>query len=182
VSTLQERIAGERQRLRQVRQKLTAAVEQGAAGNADWVPFYLAVSEYMQAAMQRLHAQDDKMGDMIRERAEGEKAERALAELHERLQGNRQRLDKMLAESKRLASEGAQNLQDFEAAARDFTDFIVANMGHHGATTELAAKLFSTADWEFMAGITDEDMAREVALAEKVAATTPPELKLPATD
>ena len=44
MTTLQEKIAGERRRLKQVRQKLTAAVEQSADGNADWIPFYLAVT------------------------------------------------------------------------------------------------------------------------------------------
>jgi len=180
MTTLQEKIAGERRRLKQVRQKLTAAVEQTAGGNADWIPFYLAVADYMQAAMHRLHLQDDKMGAMIRERAEGEKAAQALAELDERLQGNQQRLDRLLAERERLAADGAARLPDFEAAARDFTDFIVSNMGHHGATTELAGKLFSPDDWEYMAGITDEDLARELALSEKVAAATPADLRVPA--
>ncbi len=180
MTTLQEKIAGERRRLKQVRQKLTAAVEQTAHGNADWIPFYLAVADYMQAAMDRLHAQDDKMGAMIRERVDGDKATQALAELDERLQGNQQRLDRLLAERERLAAEGAARLSDFEAAARDFTDFIVRNMGHHGATTDLAGKLFSPQDWEYMAGITDEDLAREVELAEKVAASTPADLRQPA--
>lgn len=180
MTTLQEKIAGERRRLKQVRQKLTAAVEQTADGNADWIPFYLAVTDYMQAAMHRLHVQDEKMAAMIRERADGEKAAQALAELDERLQGNQQRLDRLLAERGRLATDGAARLADYEAAARDFTDFIVRNMGHHGATTDLAAKLFSPQDWEYMAGITDEDLAREVELSEKVAAATPSDLRLPA--
>ena len=180
MTTLQEKIAGERRRLKQVRQKLTAAVAQSADGNPDWIPFYLAVTDYMQAAMHRLHVQDEKMGTMIRERAERDKAAQALAELDERLQGNQQRLDRLLAERERLATDGAERLADYESAARDFTDFIVRNMGHHGATTELAGKLFSPQDWEYMAGITDEDLAREVALAEKVAATTPADLRLPA--
>jgi hypothetical protein len=179
MTTLQDKIAGERRRLKQVRQKLTAAVEQTSRGNADWIPFYLSVADYMQAAMHRLHVQDEKMAAMIRDRAEGDKAVQALAELDERLQGNQQRLDRLLAERDRLADEGVARLAEFEAAARDFTDFIVKNMGHHGATTDLAGKLFSPEDWEYMAGITDEDLAREVALSEKVAAATPADLKLP---
>jgi len=179
MTTLQDKIAGERRRLKQVRQKLSAAVEQTAGGNADWIPFYLAVSDYMQAAMHRLHVQDEKMGTMIRERAAGDKAEQALSELDERLEGNRRRLDRLLVERARLAEEGAARLEEFEAAARDFTDFIVRNMGHHGATTDLAGKLFSPRDWEYMAGITDEDLAREVALSEEVAAKTPADLRLP---
>jgi len=35
MTTLRERIGGERRRLKSVRQKLTAAVAQGASGNTD---------------------------------------------------------------------------------------------------------------------------------------------------
>lgn len=181
MSTLQERIAGERRRLRTVRQKLSAAVAQTAQGNPDWAPFYAAVGDYMEASMARLHAQDVKMGDMIREKVErvDDKVQQALDELDERLAGNQQRLDELLGARDALKAQGAAAIEKFETAAREFTDFIVRNMGHHGGTTDLAGKLFKPADWEFMAGITDEAMAREVALFEKVQATTPAELELP---
>lgn len=182
MTTLQERIAGERRRLRTVRQKLSAAVAQTAPDAEAWSPFYIAVGDYMEASMARLHAQDDKMGDMIREKADTSEAQvqKALAELADRLNGNHQRLQRLLKARDALrGSPTAANVREFESAARDFTDFIVANMGHHGATTELAAKLFVPADWEFMAGVTDEDMAREVALFDKVTASTPADLQLP---
>ena len=184
MSTLQERIAGERRRLRTVRQKLSAAVEQTAAGNAAWAEFYTAVGDYMEAAMERLHDQDVKMGDMIREKVEtiDDSVTQALAELEERLAGNQQRLQDMLAARDALRDQGAAAIDRFEGAAREFTDFIVRNMGHHGATTELAAKLFKPDDWEHMAGITDEAMAREVALFEKVESATPADLELPPQD
>ncbi len=53
-------------------------------------------------------------------------------------------------------------------------------MGHHGGTTDLAAKLFSTDDWEYMAGVTDEDMQREKELYAHVEETTPDDLEVPA--
>jgi TolA-binding protein len=184
MSTLQERIAGERRRLRSVRQKLSAAVEQTAGGNAEWASFYEAVGDYMEAAMARLHAQDVKMGDMIRDKVErvDEKVQKALDELDERLSGNQRRLDELLAARDELQERGTQAIERFESAAREFTDFIVRNMGHHGATTELAGKLFKPADWEYMAGITDEAMAHEVALYERVETTTPADLEVPAAD
>ena len=66
MTTLQERIGGERRRLKSVRMKLSAAVAQGASGETDWIPFYIAVGDYMEASIGRLLAQDIKMGDMIR--------------------------------------------------------------------------------------------------------------------
>ena len=41
-------------------------------------------------------------------------------------------------------------------------------MGHHGATTDLAQKLFSQEDWLYMAGITDDDVVREQELHDRV--------------
>ena len=184
MTELRERIAGERKRLKNVRQKLSAAVAQKARGDAAWVPFYVAVADYMEASMGRLHAQDVKMGDMIRDKVErvDENVTKALGELDERLGGNEQRLKRLLAGRDALRERGVEAIDEFESAARAFTDFIVANMGHHGGTTDLAARLFSQDDWEYMAGITDADMAREVALFETVTAATPANLELPAGD
>ena len=182
MTTLQERIAGERRRLRTVRQKLSAAVAQGAAGNADWVPFYSAVADYMETAMDRLHAQDVKMGDMIREKLGhiDDSAQQALNELDERLAVNEKRLERLLAAGQQLVDQGIEALDEYEDAARDFTDFIVRNMGHHGGTTDLAAKLFKPEDWEYMADQTDSAIANEIALFEKVEASTPKNLQVPA--
>lgn len=184
VTRLQERIAGERRRLRTVRQKLSAAVEQTAKGNAAWAEFYAAIGDYMETAMARLHAQDLRMGDMIRARVEAIDAsvQHALDELDERLSGSQQRLEELLKARDALREQGAAAIEHFESTAREFTGFIVRNMGHHGATTELAARLFKPADWEAMAGITDQAVAREAALFEKVESATPDDLHLPDAD
>ncbi len=180
MTSLRERIAGERRRLREVRQKLTAAVNQKSSGNPDWIPFYIAAADYVEASMGRMHAQDVKMGDMIREKVEtmDDNVVKALAELDERLSENDKRLKRVLAARDRLRRGDTDAIDEFEAAAKDFTDYVIANMGHHGATTELAGRLFSAEDWEYMAGVTDEDMAREVALFERVTETTPADLDL----
>jgi hypothetical protein len=46
-------------------------------------------------------------------------------------------------------------------------------MGHHGLTTELAAKLFSEADWAYMAGVTDAETELEQQLYARVHALLP---------
>ena len=146
------------------------------------MPFYIAVGDYMEASMGRLQAQDIKMGDMIREKVHtvDDRVAEALAALHDRLTGLQERVDGMLAARDKLEPDSAAGLGEFENAARDLTDYIVANLGHQeGGATGLAGELFSTKDWEYMAGITDEDLAREMALFEKVNATTPPDLVLP---
>lgn len=179
MTTLRERVAGERRRLKSVREALTAAVARKARGDASFVPFYIAVGDYMEAAMGRLHAQDIKMGDMIRQKL-GEPdaaARQALAELDERLEGNQQLLHRFIAARNALRTEGAAAIEPFEQIADEYTRYIVTNMGHHDATTQLAQRLFSQADWEYMAGITPEETRREEELHVKVFSVVPAALK-----
>jgi hypothetical protein len=175
MTTLQERIGNERRRLREVRQNMIAAIEKGSGGDQGYVPFYIAAADYIDATMQRLHVQDVKMGDMIRKKVQTVDAgvEEALEELEERLDGAKQHLEPFLAARDALREEGAAALDRFEKAGKAYSDFIVANMGHHGATSDLSAKLFSLSDWEYMAGITDEEVIREAELFDGVGQSLP---------
>lgn len=178
MSTLRERVAGERRRLKSVREALTAAVGRKARGDAAFVPFYIAVGDYIETSMGRLHAQDVKMGNMIREKLGtlDDSARKALGELDERLAGNQEHLRVFSSAKVALKQEGAAAIDRFEAASAAYTSYIVANMGHHGATTDLAARLFTPADWEYMAGITDEETRTEVQLYDRVFALLPASL------
>lgn len=179
MTTLQERIGNERRRLREIRMQMLAAVEQKSNGDESFVPFYIASADYIDATMARLHEQDVKMGDMIREKADAveDNIEEAIEQLDARLQGAKEHLKPFLAARDELKEKGAAALESFEKAARKYSDFIVANMGHHDASSELSAKLFSLADWEYMAGITDEEVEKEANLFERAAASTPDSLK-----
>lgn len=175
---------GERRRLRSVRQALSAALEQGARGDASYVPFYVAVADYMEAAMHRLHIQDVRMGEMIQAKlgALDPGAAKALGTLDERLKGNQRHLANLLSAREQLRKQGASAIGQFEKVARDYTNYITTNMGHHGASTELAQRLFSTDDWAYMAGITEEETQREQKLHNQVFSAVPKGLQLPASD
>ncbi len=178
---LRERVANERRRLKSVRQALSAAVASGSGGNPSWVPFYVAVADYIDAAMHRLHIQDVRMGEMIHSRLGGKldaRAQAGLKELDERLNANQRYLREFLACRDALRQEGAARLAEFEQVSADYTAFITANMGHHGATTELAQSLFSMDDWAYMAGVTDAEARHEQTLYEKVFAAVPAGLVL----
>ena len=181
MTKLRESIGNERRRLRSVRQKLTAAAQMKASGDESFVPFYIAVTDYLETAMGRLHAQDIKMGDMIRDKSEqiDETVEKALGELDERLSGNQGHLKQLLDAGAKLRSEGKAGLEHFETVAKAYSDYITANMGHHGATTDLARDLFNQDDWEFMAGITDEETHRESELYDLVTRATPQNVTVP---
>jgi len=178
---LYERIAGERTRLREVRQALTAATEQGANGDAAYVPLYIAIGDYFEAAMQRLHDQDIRMGKMLDEKADMAMPEnkQAMAELDERLAGNQLHLKKMLAARDALGSNGAAALGQFESAGGAYAAYIVANMGHHPGSTNLAQKFFTADDWAYMADASEADQLRERQLHENVYATKPDNVVLP---
>ena len=179
MTTLQERIGNERRRLREIRMNMLAAIEKKSSGDESFVPFYVASADYIDATMARLHEQDVKMGDMIREKADAveDNIEEAMGQLEARLQGAKEHLKPFLAARDELKEKGAAALESFERAAREYSDFIVANMGHHDASSELSAKLFSLADWEYMAGITGDEVAKEENLFERAAASTPDGLK-----
>lgn len=181
MTTLMERIGNERRRLRNVRQNMLAAIEQKSQGNEAYVPFYIAAANYIDATMQRVHIQDVKMDDMIREKVETMDAdvEQALAELDDRLTGAKEHLIPFLAARDALIESGREALELFEKEGKEYSDFIVSNMGHHPPTADLGAKLFSAEDWEYMAGITDEDVERETALFDSVQETLPGDVKGP---
>ena len=181
MNELYERVAGERRRLRQVRQMMTAAVERGAQGDADYVPFYIAVGDYFETAMHRLHEQDIRMGDRLNEKADMSvpKNKQAMAELDDRLTGNQDHLKKLLAARAALQDSGAAALLDFESAGKNYSDFIVANMGHHPGTNDMAQEVFSADDWSYMAYVSDDDLANEQRLFDQVVAVKPASLELP---
>ena len=119
MTTLRDKVAGERRRLKSVRETMTAAVARKSGGDAAFVPFYVAVADYIETSMGRLHAQDVKMGDMIRTKLGklDAQAEQALAELDERLAGNQEHLKAFSAAKRALEGGGAAALAQFEAVA-----------------------------------------------------------------
>jgi len=177
---LRKRIAAERSRLKQVRQALTAAIAQGATGDEAWVNFYLAIGDYMAAAMHRLHIQDVRMTDLLNTKADltTSGAKLAMQELDERLSGNQLLLADYLAAVEGLRREGIVRLADYETAAKAYTDFIVNNMGHHAGSVDLARAAFSADDWESMAYVSEADTRQEEAMFNKVFSQVPANLSL----
>jgi len=170
-----ERIAAERRRLREVREMLTLSTGLGAGEDADFVPFYIAVSDYFAATMDRLHEQDIRLGDMLRDKADMSVAanQTALQELDERLTGNQQHLQAMLSARDSLLEHGTAALKEFEQAGAAYAGFIVSNMGHHPGTTDLARQLFTEDDWIAMADSRPEQQAEEQRLYDAVATARP---------
>lgn len=182
MSSLMERIGNERRRLRGVRQRMAAALEAKANGDENFVPFYIAAADYIDVTMQRLHEQDVKMGKMVLEKVDkvDDKVEEMMEELDRRLEGAKAHLKPFLAARDELRQKGSEALERFESAAQEYSDFIAANMGHQGSTNDIAGKLFTPADWEYMAGVTDEQQIEEQALYNQVCESMPANVEEPA--
>lgn len=179
MTTLEERIASERKRLRSVRQRMLAAIERKSNGDPDYAPFYIAAANYIEETMQRVHDQDVKMDQLIRDRVDkiDDSVEQALGELDDRLTGAKKHLKPFLAARDALLEKGEDALEIFEREGKIYSDFIVQNMGHHPPTADLGAKHFSPDDWAYMAGATDEEVAKEKALYEKFDKATPDDVR-----
>lgn len=176
MSELREKVANERRRLKQVRQALSAAIDDGAREDPEFVPYYIAIANYMETSMGRLHIQDVRMGEMLRERVPAEK-QGALSELDRRLDGNQQHLKTFLSSRDALKSDGVSAIRKFEKASQAYTDYIKSQMGHHGGSTDLAGEYLTQDDWNFMAHTSDEAMAKEQVLFDKVFAIQPESVK-----
>ena len=81
-----------------------------------------------------------------------------------------------------MQSQGKQGLDEYEAEAKAYTDYIISNMGHHDGSTDLARATFSEENWSYMANISEEDMAYEEELFESVFSKIPANLELTSSD
>lgn len=170
----------ERTHLKSVREKLTAAVVQTSRGDPSYVPFYIAIADYMEASMGRLHDQDAKLGETIRNKAEDiVEAENRLQNLKHRLAGSQACLRELLEARDVLQHEGVAALGKFETAGEAYCNYITTKMGHQGPISDLAASLLTPEDWEHMANVTDAAIQREAELYERVSETIPEGLDLP---
>lgn len=131
--------------------------------------------------MERLHEQDIRMGDMLRAKADMQDPAnvKAMAELDERLAGNQEHLRKMLAARDGLRAAAPDAAEEFESAGGAYAAFIVANMGHHPGTANLAQDLFEQSDWEHMTLVSESAQQREQALFDDVFLHFPADVERP---
>ncbi len=169
-----ESIMNERGRLRTAHEMLNAALAEEVRDEA-FVPFYIAVADYMEISMDRLHKQDVKMLQRLGEAVDptDAEAEEIIAEVYRRLDGNQAHLQNFLACRADLQSEGASAVDRFEAVSRDYIDFIHNRMGHHAPSTDLARQIFVEDDWVAIADIDQGYFRKEEALYESVLQTRP---------
>jgi len=176
-----ESLMGERGRLRTSHEMLKAALELADRG-AEFVPFYIAVANYMEGSMGRLDAQDVKMLARLTEKlgdATPEEKE-IVAEVHRRLEGNREHLKKFLACRDALAADESDpvSVADFESTSNAYIDYIHNRMGHHAPSTDIARQLFEESDWVEIADIDPAYFSEEAKLYLSLLAVRPDSVPL----
>ena len=176
-----ESLMGERGRLRTSHEMLKAALELEDRG-PEFIPFYIAAANYMEAGMGRLDAQDVKMLARLAEKlgdATPEEAE-VVAEVHRRLDGNREHLQKFLACRDALVADpsDAVSIADFESISTAYIDYIHNRMGHHAPSTDMARQLFDESDWVEIADIDPAYFAGEEKIYVSMLAVRPDSVPL----
>jgi hypothetical protein len=162
-----ESLKGERGRLRTSHEMLKAALKTESRDQS-FIPFYIAVANYMEASMGRLKDQDIKMLGRLAEKLGDAtpEEEEIIAEVHRRLDGNSEHLKNFLACRNALkADSGDQSaIGDFESASFAYIDYIHNRMGHHAPSTDMARRFFADVDWIEIADIDDDYFSTEKLL------------------
>ena len=143
-----ESIRRERGRLRTVHEMLKEALAVSPRDET-FIPFYIAIGDYMEASMGRLHIQDINMLERLASKIDmnDPENEEIIAEVYRRLDGNQEHLKRYSACKQALESEGAAAVTDYEDASLAYVDYIHNRMGHHAPSTDLARKAFTEEDW-----------------------------------
>ncbi|MBL8643050.1 MAG: hypothetical protein JNK21_03885 [Rhodospirillaceae bacterium] len=154
----------ERRRLGQVRKSFEAGLEQQAKGGSIAIEFFATCVDYIKAAMDRLHAQDQRIYDFLKPHVPDSDSQGTaiLDNLDMRLSKSRVALDKLVAARDTYRAKGAAGWADFKATVAMFMDvyFNTLMKGQH-STLEMQDKIFTEATWIAVAGISEDSLQIE---------------------
>ena len=170
-----QRVREERMRMSKVRRVLGAALD-GEAVVEDPVPAYLACSDYLKHALDRLHAQDHRLWERLDPHA-GPKDKvfrEKLDHLNARLHASEGALAGLVEARDALRAGGSPERAGFEDEARGFLDVFlnVLAASRHSTLAEEEEK-FVGADWDYVADNTAEAAAEQLRLFEQVELAAP---------
>lgn len=160
----------ERMRLSQVRKSFEAGVKMKDEGQEIAESFFTTCVQYIKAAMDRLHAQDQRIHDsLIPHVPEGDEHADTLENLNMRLAKSRDALEDLVKAAEAYAAAGESGWSDFKAAVAAFMEvyFKILLSGQHSTLT-LQEEVFDEATWDDVAGVTEESLAREDTLYKAV--------------
>lgn len=157
----------ERMRLGQVRKAFAAGIEQLIAGTAVPLEFLAVCVDYIKASMDRLHAQDQRIHNILEPHVTADDAEGCaiLENLNMRLAKSREALAKLVAARDAYRAAPATGAADFKAIVDIFMDvyFNILLKGQH-STLQLQDKIFNDMTWDMVAGVTQDSRMTEACL------------------
>ena len=166
-------IMRERMRMAQVRKAFGQAL---AAGRKDDLrTFYIACTRYLENALNRLHAQDQRIIEKLTPRiaADDGASQELLSGFQASLEASSEALDELLMALEDLERERSSQ-ETFKQASLRFMDVflnILAVRRH--SSQHLEEEHFTLTDWEEVADVTEATLANEQQLFQKACATAP---------
>lgn len=161
-------IGHERRRQIQVRKALEDALARTyRSGHSGLAGFYLACGDYLVWSMDRLHDQDQRIHDLLRERlpSSEREARQALADLGIRQQQSRELVRVFRNAVERLRCQGRRGVRVFETAARRFTKtFRELLAPRRNPFEKHTDQLFKPRDWVAIAWASDDSRRTELIL------------------
>lgn len=170
-------IARERRRQMQVRQAFDAGLALTPRPDHNLADFYLACADYIGWSMDRLHAQDQIIHDLLKARipAPDRDAHERLDALNERQNKSRVLVETFRKGAAALRKAGSAGLAAFERAGREFSETFKGLLApRKNPFFRYTDELFTDADWVRIAGVTEASLAGEERLFQAVQQTAPP--------
>ena len=175
ITASHERVRQERMRMSMVRRTLGAALD-GEAAADNPVPVYLACSDYLKHALDRLHAQDHRLWERLNPHAGPDDVvfRDKLDKLKFRLAASEQSLAGLVLARDALRARGASEREGFEDEARRFLDVFlnILSASRHSTLAEEEAQ-FADSDWDYVADNTADAAAEELRLFGEVEKAAP---------
>ena len=169
------RVREERMRMSRVRRVLGVVLD-GEAELDDPVPLYLACSDYLKHALDRLHAQDHRLWERLDPHAGPRDHEfrDKLDKLKARLSASEIALNGLVLARDSLRKRGGSERAGFEDEAYRFLDVFlnILAASRHSTLAEDEEK-FASGDWDYVADNTAEAAAEELRLYEEVEKAAP---------
>jgi hypothetical protein len=166
----------ERRRLAQVRKSFAAGADTATKGQPVPLEFLATCVDYISASMDRLHAQDQRIHDILRPHVlpDDITGEKILSHLNVRLARSREALAKLVAARDTYRAAPQTGVTGFKVAVDGFMDVYlnVLLSGQH-STLDMQDKLFTDATWNDVAGVTQESNVIEASLFSAVKRLAP---------
>ena len=173
---LRKSIRTERMRMAQVRKAFGAVLDQSPQDLPQTMDFYTACCNYLESALGRLQAQDQKIIELLTplvpEDAHGDRE--ILTQFQDGLDAIKVALHRLTEGLARYRQTAGQGQAAFEQEARAFLDvFINVLAARRHTSSHLEDQHFDAADWEAVAFASDGAKRREAELYSAVQRSAP---------